>query len=150
MQEYSKQDEKQSILSIFDKTNDFKGKNFKLDFFQNTQKPLLLSDAIVVYWLPHLSSERRVKCSNPVPGSHYSQQKLCIVQLSNDHFERTTCWIPCGDGIKLQSLRSVRFWTSLVRKPAMIIPEQQNSIDYWRLAKLPCLEPILTLVCRVS
>ena len=144
MQEYSKQDEKQSILSIFDKTNDFKGKNFKLDFFQNTQKPLLLSDAIVVYWLPHLSSERRVKCSNPVPGSHYSQQKLCIVQLSNDHFERTTRWVPCADGIKLQSLHSVRFCISLVRI-CLKLPEQLNFVmAHQRLAKLPCLEAVLT------
>ena len=36
-------------------------------------------------------------------------------QPSDDRFERTTRWVPCADGIKLQSLRSVRFWTSLVR-----------------------------------
>ena len=28
---------------------------------------------------------------------------------------RITCWVQCADGIKLQLLRSILFWTSLVR-----------------------------------
>ena len=36
-------------------------------------------------------------------------------RISNDRFERKTRWVPCANGIKLQLLRSVRFWTSLVR-----------------------------------
>ena len=36
---------------------------------------------------------------------------------------QNTCWVLCADGMKLQSLRNFRFWTSLVRNclnyPAM-------------------------------
>ena len=34
--------------------------------------------------------------------------------LSFDRFERSDCWVPCADGIKVQSFRSVRFLTSIV------------------------------------
>ena len=43
------------------------------------------------------------------------QAKAVDGQPSNDRFERTTCWVPCAHGIKLQLLCSVRFWTSLAR-----------------------------------
>ena len=96
-------------------------------------------NAIVVYWLAHSPLERKVDCSNPVwvwvPAttcgkscesltislhlfeiSHWigkvGEVKPQIVQWS---LLEDKCWVLCADGIRLQSLGSVRFLTSIVR-----------------------------------
>ena len=68
----------------------------------------------VVYWLGHPTLVRAMAGSNPIRNP-LLPAKAVDRQPSDDRFERTTRWVPCADGIKLQSLRSVRFWTSLVR-----------------------------------
>ena len=65
----------------------------------------------------------------PGTESQNSWQKLCIFNLPNDCFEQTTCWVPCADGIKLQFLCSVRFWTSLVRN-CLNYPEISTRINW--------------------
>ena len=105
-------------------------------------------------WLTHSPSERKVKCSNLVRGNQplltakavHRQSSLhvfgtglwlgklhevnpLIVQWS--HWE-DNCWVLCTDGIKLQSLHSVRFWTSLVRTPCH---DNSGAIELcWQLA----------------
>ena len=91
----------------------------------------------MVYQLAHSPSNWKVACLNPVRGNQ-PLLKAKAVHRTTSHFttwngplNRKTfdevktfvqwslwedkCWVPCADGIKLQSLRSVRFWTSLVR-----------------------------------
>ena len=69
----------------------------------------------MVYWLGHPTLVQVMVGSNPIRNP-LLPAKAVDRQPSDDCFERTTRWVPCADGIKLQSLRSVRFWTSLVRK----------------------------------
>ena len=51
-----------------------------------------------------------------LPWTHHSWRKLWIVNhVQWSFWEDKNRWVSCADDIKLQSLRSVRFWTSLVR-----------------------------------
>ena len=66
--------------------------------------------------------------------------------MSNDCFERTTRWVPCADGIRLWSLHSIRFLTSLVRICLDLFRSNRTLIGIgdWHSFL------VLTLLCRVS
>ena len=98
-------------------------------------------------WTPvSRASDRRFEPSREptTPGESCGSS---TVQWS--FWEDNTRWVPCTDGIKLQSLRSVRFWTSLVRN---CLNFQSNRTLLRHIGDCPSFlaEPGLTLVCRVS
>ena len=137
----------------------------------NHLNSLHLVDAIVAYWLEWWSLELTVLSSNPIQGNQpllmvkavHRQSSLhvfgtglwlgklhevnpLIVQWS--HWE-DNCWVPCANGIKLQSLRSVRFWTSLVRD-CLKYPQWALDLVWWQIGDwisfLP--EPVWTVQSR--
>ena len=113
-----------------------------------------LSDTIVVFWLEQRTSETRVMSSNPLRGnqpillakalhhqpSHFTTWNGPLIRKTLGEVNllvqwllwEEKYWVPCPDGIKLLSLCSVRFWTSLVRNclkyPAMSTRTRSNGI----------------------
>ena len=100
----------------------------KMSFFELGSLQFILSKFFTVYdkirvdLLWSTGQDTRLPCERSTVrirlGTHHSRRKLWIANHVQWSFweDKNPCWVPCADGIKLQSLRSFRFWTSLVRK----------------------------------
>ena len=106
------------------------------------------SRSSVVYWSGDPSSVRTVCGSNPAGNPPLTAKAVDRQPCPMIVLRGQNRWVSCADGIKLQSLRSVRFWTSLVRN-CLKLPEQQNSVTaHWRLTQVPRSDPVLTVQSR--